>query len=216
MVWMRAQASAKAANPARWRQPRSGAAGFTLIELLIAVTISLFLAVAAAPTIATTVVRSTLNSQVTGFVNDLRTAKREALKRSERVVMCRSLDPENAAPSCAGNSGTNGDWATGWIVFVDIAHAGAQAGQFNEASGDILLRVHPAIGKNSAGITTDTPTNRITIGASGMVITPTEGVDRYVFKAPTNLFQSTEQSVAVCVNLVARVRALSGGGTSCG
>lgn len=55
-------------------------------------------------------------------------ARAEAIKRNARVTMCASSN----GTSCTGG------WAQGWIVFVD-------AGVAADASGDEILRVHPAL-----------------------------------------------------------------------
>jgi type IV fimbrial biogenesis protein FimT len=47
-------------------------------------------------------------------------ARSESLRRGARVTLCRSADPQAATPSCAGS----GDWASGWIVFVDGSTVG--------------------------------------------------------------------------------------------
>jgi len=86
--------------------------GFTLIELMVTVAIVAVLASLAAPSFRAMLVNRSVQAAADTLVSDMRFARSEALKRSTRTVICRSLN----STSCAGV----GSWSDGWIVFVDM------------------------------------------------------------------------------------------------
>lgn len=104
-----------------WRLPCTGAniplmkvrqTGFTLIELLITVAIAAILVTLAVPSFRTLLVKRSVQAAAETLLSDMRYARSEALKRSTRTVICRSVD---------GSTCTNvvGSWSEGWIVYVD-------------------------------------------------------------------------------------------------
>lgn len=95
----------------RRRGRRCGQFGFSIVELLTVIAIaSVTLAFAASP-----LRQLSLNWQLKAATNSLffslQLARSEAIKRNERVVLCKSVN---------GNAcNTSGGWQQGWIVFVD-------------------------------------------------------------------------------------------------
>ena len=84
--------------------------GFTLVELMITVALLGILLAAAAPNFDSALNSSRLAgvaNELTGAVN---VARAEAIRRNQRVALCRSADGAACAES--------GNW-TGWMVFVD-------------------------------------------------------------------------------------------------
>jgi type IV fimbrial biogenesis protein FimT len=94
-------------HPMKFRQ-----VGFTLVELLITFALVAILASLAIPSFQALLVKRSLQAAADSLVSDMRFARSEALKRSTRTTICRSLN----TTSCAGT----GSWSDGWIVFVDM------------------------------------------------------------------------------------------------
>ncbi|MBZ2209395.1 GspH/FimT family pseudopilin [Massilia soli] len=108
--------------------------GFSLSEMLVTIAI-----VAIATSIGVPMLRGFIHDAAVSTAADqilasLNYTRSEAVKRSTRVTMCRSVD----GASCAA-SAVVGDWRGGWIVFVDGADAGARD------EDDEILRVQAAL-----------------------------------------------------------------------
>ena len=85
--------------------------GFTLLELLIGLALLALLLMLAAPPLRelVTVNRAAVHAQT--LMTSLVLARTEAVKRNQRVTLCKSAD----GAACT----TTGDWSQGWLVFVD-------------------------------------------------------------------------------------------------
>jgi type IV fimbrial biogenesis protein FimT len=94
----------------RSRRP-AAARGFTLIELMVTLSIATILGLVAAPSLRGMVAMARLKSHNGALQESLMLARSEAIKRHQRVVLCKSSD----LATCAAG----GDWNQGWIVFVD-------------------------------------------------------------------------------------------------
>ena len=92
--------------------------GFTLVEIMIAIGIVAILVKIAAPSFTNLVQSSAMTSTVNSFLSDLRFSRSEAIRRGGGVVMCRSDNPEDAAPTCG--TGSTVGWESGWIIFHDV------------------------------------------------------------------------------------------------
>jgi type IV fimbrial biogenesis protein FimT len=97
----------------RHRTPLRAQHGFTLLELLTTVAVAAIVMAVAVPNM-----RDFLrNNRLTGAANDLlrstQTARSEAVKRQQTVVVCASSDPSAAPPVCSYST------FRGWIVFAD-------------------------------------------------------------------------------------------------
>lgn len=94
--------------------------GFTLVETLVAVAVTVVLASIAVPSMTAMVDSIRLGSASNVFVAGLHLARSEAIKRSSRVVLCKSVD----GISCTETGG----WEQGWIVFHDANNNGMRNG----------------------------------------------------------------------------------------
>ena len=93
--------------------------GATLLELLAALAVAALLLRLSVPVYATWIARLEQHGAAEALVNALQRARSEAIRRSERVTVCRSVDGR----SCAGP----GTWQVGWLTFDDLANAGQPA-----------------------------------------------------------------------------------------
>lgn len=113
-------------------------AGFTLIELLVVLAISALTISLVSPMV--NILRESKARSISyEFISALNLARSEAIKRGNRVTVCRTID----GTRCEGNPDIDGqkDWSTGWIVFSDFNGNG----QFNPTQ-DEILRVRQALG----------------------------------------------------------------------
>ncbi len=111
--------------------------GFTLIELLVTISILATLVSLAAPSVAGLVQSGNVASAVNAFLADTRQARSEAIRRGATVSICRSNDPEAAAPTCS--TGATTGWETGWLIYEN------RDADADYSAGDRLLRVQPPL-----------------------------------------------------------------------
>lgn len=93
------------------RQDCARARGFTLYELVITLAIVGILATGAVAA-GDFLQRNSVTAQINTIFTDMSLARSEAIKRSERVVLCKGTGSETCAPAAA--------WNGGWTVFVDL------------------------------------------------------------------------------------------------
>jgi len=90
--------------------------GFSLIELLIAMSVASVLLAFGVPGYQGMVGGYQLSNHAQFLAGTLNQARSEAIKRSQRVNVCKTYD----AKQCAAE----GSWASGWILFVDTNRNG--------------------------------------------------------------------------------------------
>lgn len=117
--------------------------GFTLIELLVTIMVLAALLVLAAPAMTDLIASNRMSGVANDLMADLAVARSEALKRSQRVVICKNSGNDS---SCS----TSVNWENGWLLYLDA--------NSNTALdlGETLLRVRQApsgVTVTSAGIT---------------------------------------------------------------
>lgn len=100
-----------------------------MLELMITVSIASILLAVAVPSYQTLMSNSQLSSQANDLMATLNYARSEAVKRGQRVTVCKS----------ANGSSCGGDWKQGWLVFTDTGTLGTVDGT------DEILRVFQPI-----------------------------------------------------------------------
>lgn len=100
--------------------------GFTLLELVAVIVVAAIMVTMAVPSFVTFVKNNRMTTQINDFVASTNMARMEAIKRSQRVVVCKSSDGNTCSTSAAG-------WEQGWIAFVDANANGA-----HDAAEDII------------------------------------------------------------------------------
>lgn len=128
--------------------------GFTLIELIMVITISGILLTVAVPSFNLTIKNTRLDSHASRFISDLSFARSEAIKRGERVTICKSNNKTN----CTNSDG----WEEGWIVFVDDINENAQV-----QPGEVILRVKDPLDGSTVMVTTNNVNNYISYVQDG-------------------------------------------------
>jgi len=131
--------------------------GFTLIELLITLAVVAILMSLAAPSFRALVTSTSLTSQANEFLAALNFTRSEAVKRNERVTMCKS----SSGTGCV----TTGGWQQGWIIFKD-----GTDGVVGVVDGlDAIVRVRGLLsGGNNTLVGQDTVANLISYLPNGM------------------------------------------------
>jgi type IV fimbrial biogenesis protein FimT len=98
--------------------------GFTLFELTVVGALIALLAAMAAPSFVAWHVRDRVDAGAGALLASLAYARSEAIRRGERVTVCR-IDADSRCVAARGmREGGPVDWASGWAVMVE-----ARAGQ---------------------------------------------------------------------------------------
>ena len=138
--------------------------GFTIAELIIVVIVAGVLAAIAAPNMSEFVKNNTRATRVNTMVTALNYARAEAVTRNTRVSLCKGNNPTFNDCIAAGT----GDFAGGWMVFVD----GGPRGGITPGE-DLILRIfQPDMGGNASLIATktgaDVPISGISYEGTGL------------------------------------------------
>ncbi len=168
--------------------PHTRRSGFTLIELMVTLSVLVILLALAAPSLQSLA----RNNRITGLTNDLvsalNIARSEAVKRGARITVCKSANPEVAAPTCS----TGANWQNGWLIFVDNSGV---VGTFDAT--DVRLKVGQPSG-GQATVTADTAfadfISYLPSGASSAsanMVVCLEGVSRTISINTTGRIQTT-------------------------
>ena len=184
-------------------------AGLTLIELLVALSIVAILAAVALPSFQYVIQSVQVGSAVNSFLADIRFARSEAIRRGGSVVLCRSDDPQAAAPVCSDAAAAAG-WASGWIVFQEL---GLMAAGGDKDPEDPLLRVQAPLTAIGAIASSQQAVSKFRFTATGRLLNDSMGPDSSLTFGSTD-YAATVQRV-VCVGLGGRARVAGDGTKSC-
>ena len=140
--------------------------GFTLIELIVVIVIVSIIVSFAIPSFIQVKINNTLSSGITNFSNGLLIARSEAVKRNNRVSVCKTTDPTNATPTCSATNTVF--WNQGWIAFTDSNGDGA----ITVADGDTVLKVGNPLENNYVLKGQTDVSNFVTYTSTGEVSKP--------------------------------------------
>jgi len=102
--------------------------GFTLVEMIITIAVMAIVSTIGVPSFNDVILSSYAVTHTNDFLSSLNLARSEAIKRGQRVVVCKSLNNICQA-SLPG-------WEQGWMVFVDSNNTALLD------SNEFPLRVH--------------------------------------------------------------------------
>src|SRR5438034_2553224 len=88
---------------------RLAAPGWTLIELMVVLAVATLLLTALAPQYGDWIAGSQLANEAQQLAASMNLARSEAIKRGQRVNLCRTADRRR----CSGAAG----WEAGWLVY---------------------------------------------------------------------------------------------------
>lgn len=109
----------------------SKSSGFSLFELMISVALVAVVLAWGIPTFQALIRDIRLTTTVNELITAIQLTRSEAIKRSSRVTLCKSVDGSNCA--------TSGGFEQGWIVFTDTNNNALRD------DGEDLVRIHEAI-----------------------------------------------------------------------
>ncbi len=112
--------------------------GVTLIELMVGIVITGVLLAIGVPSFQSTIASSRVTTSNNDFVSAMALARSEAIRRGARITVCKSTN----GTACV----TAGNWAQGWIVFVDTTRSTTDAAV---DTGEVIVSRSQA---SSAGI----------------------------------------------------------------
>ena len=105
--------------------------GFTLVELMIGLALAAIVLSVGVPSLRATIENNELVTQTNDFVTSLNLARSESVRRGARVALCKSDDSVDCGAA---------DYASGWIVFVDLDNSGDR-----DVNTEDLISVSPAL-----------------------------------------------------------------------
>lgn len=146
--------------------------GFTLLELLIVMALLGLVLAFAVPAYQRTVATNALLSESGNLYGDVLFARNEAIKRGQVVLVC----PSSNGTSCNG-SGSNTNWATGWIVLVAANNSCGD-------SGGTVLRLQKAFASGDSAVYSNGANPALCFNRMGYA--PTANVGMLTFNTADN------------------------------
>ncbi len=102
--------------------------GFTLIELMVVLAVAIIIGAIGAPSMYQLIASNRITTYTNELVGDINLARSEAIKRGQRVVLCKSSD----GVDCDANA----QWSDGWIIFEDLN------GTRSTVNNGEIIRIH--------------------------------------------------------------------------
>jgi len=132
--------------------------GYTMLELVMVIAIVAILATIAMPGFKYVTTSNRIASEVNGLLGDMQFARSEAVKEGQTVTVCIAANAN--LNSCAG-AAAGGNWALGWIVFLDTNNN--QQVDANEA----VIRAQPAFSGTDTFVAGSAAFNSVTFNRLG-------------------------------------------------
>lgn len=136
--------------------------GVTLVELLVTLTVMAILLAIAVPSFQGMIASSRVRSTTNDIMAMLSQVRQEAIRRGNRVTMCKSADQTQCT--------TSGDWSQGWIAFSDTSHSSASA---NVDSGETIVLKQSTVSSGTVVKGNANALNYISYASNGMARTMT-------------------------------------------
>lgn len=146
------------ANTHRTRPARSvgQTRGFTLVELLMAIVVVTILTVAAVPPMQDMIRSARLSTTADQLFADIQTARREAIARNSRVLIC------GVSSTGGASCGNTTSWNNGWLICYDDDADGTC--DSSSGSNPNPIRTHGAV---ITGVTLTGPATAMRFNADG-------------------------------------------------
>jgi type IV fimbrial biogenesis protein FimT len=184
-------------------RPYTGVLGFTLIELLVVLAIIAILLGVAVPSFQRSIAQNAINGSTNTLAGDMKFARSEALKRGLSVALCPSVSPYSV---CAAS----GQWANGWIVFIDRDNNNAR--DATVAASEELLRVQQDLEVRNLSMAGAQAVNSIRFDHSGTSAAPLSlAINLTSLSIPVQ--GSTTR--AICLSTAGRARITAPGHDTC-
>jgi len=177
--------------------------GFTLIELLVTLAVTAVLLGLAAPSMMGLIATRRANALTNDLVTSINLARSEAIKRNDRIVLCKSSD----GSACS----TTGNWEQGWIMFQDVDNNASR--DPDESREVVLKRQNPS----STGVTlsgNQNVANYLSMAPSGVPKLISGAFQAGTFTLCTTPVTS-ESSRRIVLSLSGRARVETGTLSSC-
>lgn len=125
--------------------------GYSLIELMVALAVLAIIISVGLPKMSVFFKGNRMVANANDLLSGLHVARSEAVKRGQRVSICKSTNAGDAAPTCAG---TAENWDKGWFVFVEGQDEGNVYGTYSSTDGAIL-KINTGVEGKNVTITAD-------------------------------------------------------------
>jgi type IV fimbrial biogenesis protein FimT len=139
--------------------PKRRNSGYTMMELVMVISIVAILATIAMPGFKYVTASNRIASEVNGLLGDMQFARSEAVKEGQSVTVCIAANAN--LNSCAG-AAAGGNWALGWIVFLDT-----NGDQQVQAATEAIIRKQPAFSGTDTFVAGSAAFNSVTFNRLG-------------------------------------------------